>query len=176
MEAQEAPPSSLLNWVREVLRVRKQHPALWMGKLRFVNPSNRRVMAFVRSSAEETLLCVCNLARGAQPAELDLSEWQGWTPLELFAGTPFPTISDRPYQLSLGACFYWFRCNAGARSRHECHPRGAHRLARTPARLKKGVPISKVEGAPPAARSESLKPRPAARPICWGPRSGIWCS
>jgi len=110
VEAQEASPSSLLNWMREVLRVRKQHPALWMGKLRFVNPSNRRVMAFVRTSPEETLLCVCNLARGAQPAELDLSEWQGWTPLELFADTPFPSISDRPYQLSLGAYgFYWFR-------------------------------------------------------------------
>ena len=110
VEAQEASPSSLLNWLREVLRVRKQHPALWMGKLRFVNPSNRRVMAFVRTSPEETLLCVCNLARGAQPAELDLSEWQGWTPLELFAETPFPSITDRPYQLSLGAYgFYWFR-------------------------------------------------------------------
>jgi maltose alpha-D-glucosyltransferase/alpha-amylase len=110
VEAQEASPASLLNWLREVLRVRKQHPALWMGKLRFVNPSNSRVMAFIRSSAEETLLCVCNLARGAQPAELDLSEWQGWTPVELFAETPFPSISDRPYQLSLGAYgFYWFR-------------------------------------------------------------------
>jgi len=67
-------------------------------------------MAFVRESPEETLLCVCNLARGAQPAELDLSAWQGWTPIELFADTPFPPITERPYQLSLGAYgFYWFR-------------------------------------------------------------------
>ena len=110
VEAHEASPGSLLNWVRELIRVRKQHPALWMGKLRFVNPTNRRVMAFIRSSSEETLLCVCNLARGAQPAELDLSTWQGWTPIELFADTPFPPITERPYQLSLGAYgFYWFR-------------------------------------------------------------------
>ena len=110
VEAQEATPGSLLNWVRELIRVRKQHPALWMGKLRFVNPPNRKVMAFVRQAPEETLLCVCNLARGAQPAELDLSEWQGWTPMELFAETAFPPITDRPYQLSLGAYgFYWFR-------------------------------------------------------------------
>ena len=110
VEAQEASPGSLLNWVRELIRVRKQHPGLWMGKLRFVNPTNRRVMAFIRSFPEETLLCVCNLARGAQPAELDLSAWQGWTPIELFADTPFPPITERPYQLSLGAYgFYWFR-------------------------------------------------------------------
>ena len=110
VEAQEASPSSLLNWVREIIRVRKQHPAFWMGKLRFVNPTNRKVMAFVRIAPEETLLCVYNLARGAQPAELDLSAWQGWTPIDLFAETPFPAITDRPYQLSLGAYgFYWFR-------------------------------------------------------------------
>ncbi|HEY1418533.1 MAG TPA: maltose alpha-D-glucosyltransferase, partial [Myxococcaceae bacterium] len=110
VEAQEASPSSLLNWVREIIRVRKQHPAFWMGKLRFVNPPNRKVMAFVRTSPEETLLCLCNLARGAQPAELDLSAWEGWTPIELFAETVFPSITDRPYQLSLGAYgVYWFR-------------------------------------------------------------------
>jgi maltose alpha-D-glucosyltransferase/alpha-amylase len=81
-----------------------------MGKLRFVNPPNRKVMAFVRIVPEETLLCVCNLARGAQPAELDLSSWQGWTPIELFAETVFPPITDRSYQLSLGAYgVYWFR-------------------------------------------------------------------
>jgi maltose alpha-D-glucosyltransferase / alpha-amylase len=110
VEAQEASPSSLLNWMREIVRVRKQHPAFWMGKLQFVNPTNRKVMAFVRIVPEETLLCVCNLARGAQPAELDLSAWRGWTPVELFAETAFPPITDRPYQLALGAYgVYWFR-------------------------------------------------------------------
>jgi len=110
VEAQEASTGSLLNWVRELIRVRKRHPALWMGKLRFVNPTNRKVMAFVRISSDETLLCLCNFARGAQPAELDLSAWQGWMPIELFAETPFPAITERPYQLSLGAYgFYWFR-------------------------------------------------------------------
>ncbi len=110
VEAQEASPYSLLNWLREVLRVRKQHPAFCMGKLRFVNPPNRKVMAFVRSTPDETILCVNNMARGAQPAELDLSEWVGCTPVDLFADTPFPPVADRPYQLSLGPYgFYWFR-------------------------------------------------------------------
>jgi len=110
VEAQEASTASLLHWVREIIRVRKQHPAFWMGKLGFVNPPNRKVMAFIRIAPEETLLCVYNMARGAQPAELDLSAWQGWTPIELFAETRFPTIADRPYQLALGQYgVYWFR-------------------------------------------------------------------
>ena len=72
VEAQEATPGSFLNWVRELIRVRKQHPALWMGKLRFVNPPNRKVMAFVRQAPEETLLCRLQprpgrTARGARP-------------------------------------------------------------------------------------------------------------
>ena len=113
VEAHEANAGSFLNWMREVIRVRKAHPAFWMGKIRFVNPPNRKVMAFVRIAPEETLLCVCNLARGAQPAELDLSSWQGWTPIELFAETVFPPITDRSYQLSLGAYgVYWFRLQA----------------------------------------------------------------
>jgi maltose alpha-D-glucosyltransferase/alpha-amylase len=110
VEAQETSPYSFLNWIREVVRVRKQHAAFGMGNLRFVNPPNRRVMAFVRAAPQETLLCVYNLARGAQPAELDLAEWVGHTPIELFADTPFPPIADRPYQLSLGPYgVYWFR-------------------------------------------------------------------
>jgi glycosidase len=43
-------------------------------------------------------------------AERDLSERLGWTPVELFGETRFPTITRNPYQLSLGPyTFLWFR-------------------------------------------------------------------
>ena len=64
----------------------------------------------MRSRDNQAVLVVCNLSRFAQPAELPLSEWSGWTPVELFGETPFPTITERPYQLSLGPyMFMWFR-------------------------------------------------------------------
>jgi len=53
---------------------------------------------------------LCSLSRHARPAELDLSEWLGWTPVELFGDTRFPRITRHPYQLSLGPyMFLWFR-------------------------------------------------------------------
>jgi maltose alpha-D-glucosyltransferase/alpha-amylase len=67
-------------------------------------------MAFIREYQNQTMLVVCSLSRHAQPAELDLSEWRGWQPVELFGETRFPRITEQPYQLSLGPyMFLWFR-------------------------------------------------------------------
>jgi maltose alpha-D-glucosyltransferase / alpha-amylase len=53
---------------------------------------------------------VNNLARHAQYVELDLSEFDGWSPMELWSGQAFPTISTRPYLLPLsGRDFLWFQ-------------------------------------------------------------------
>ena len=47
---------------------------------------------------------------GAQFVELDLSEFRGRAPVELFGQTRFPLIGELPYLLSLGPHgFYWFR-------------------------------------------------------------------
>jgi len=110
VEAQERTRSSLLSWIRRLVRVRQRFPVFGFGGLRFQNPGNRKVLAFVREYQDQTVLVVCNLSRHAQPAELDLSEWLSWTPVELFGETRFPTISDKSYQLSLGPyMFLWFR-------------------------------------------------------------------
>ena len=58
-------------------RCASSYPAFGLGKLRFLNPANRKVLAFIREYEGETILCVCNLSRFAQPAELDLREWAG---------------------------------------------------------------------------------------------------
>ena len=56
------------------------------------------------------ILCVANLARSAQPLELDLSTFKGRVPVELLGRTAFPPIGDLPYMLTLaGYGFYWFR-------------------------------------------------------------------
>jgi len=55
-------------------------------------------------------LCVANLSRSAQAAELDLSPWRGWTPLELIGRTEFPPVRDQPYLITLTPYgFLWFR-------------------------------------------------------------------
>ena len=73
-------------------------------------PENRAVLAFFRRHGDELLLCVHNLSRFAQFAELDLRALDGWTPVELWSDRPFPRIGQLPYLLTLpGHGFYWFQ-------------------------------------------------------------------
>ncbi|WP_224363016.1 maltose alpha-D-glucosyltransferase [Hyalangium versicolor] len=110
VEAQERIKTSLLHWVKRLIKVRQRYPAFALGKLRFVNPDNRRVLAFTREWQGQTILIICNLSRFAQPVVLDLREWEGCVPVELMGETDFPRISSLPYQLSLGPyMFLWFR-------------------------------------------------------------------
>jgi len=110
VEAQERIKTSLLHWVKRLIKVRQRYPAFALGKLRFVNPDNHRVLAFTREWQGQTILIICNLSRYAQPAVVDLREWEGYVPVELMGETPFPLISPMPYQLSLGPyMFLWFR-------------------------------------------------------------------
>ncbi len=109
VEAQQRYSTSLLNWVREMIHLRKRHPVFGRGVLRLIKPENRKVFAFTRTYLDETVLCVFNLAQSAQPAELDLTDYAGCTPVEMMGEAKFPSIGSRPYQLALAPRgFYWF--------------------------------------------------------------------
>ncbi|NOK02321.1 MULTISPECIES: maltose alpha-D-glucosyltransferase [Myxococcus] len=110
VEAQERVKSSLLHWVKRMIRIRQRYPVFSLGNLRFLQTDNRKVLAFIREWEGQTVLVVCNLSRFAQPAVLDMCEWEGAVPVELIGETPFPRVSELPYQLSMGPfMFLWFR-------------------------------------------------------------------
>ena len=110
VEAQQRDPSSLLNWTRRMLAVRASLSAFGRGRLAMLKPGNRKILAYLREHAGETILCVANLARTAQPVELNLAAFKGRVPVELMGRTPFPPIGDLPYLLTLGGYgFLWFR-------------------------------------------------------------------
>jgi maltose alpha-D-glucosyltransferase/alpha-amylase len=110
VEAQTRDRSSLLNWTRRLLAVRKTSKAFGRGLLQFLKPGNRKVLAYLRSYEDDTMLCVANLSRSAQPVELDLASLKGHVPIELLGRTAFPPIGDLPYLLTLPHYgFYWFR-------------------------------------------------------------------
>ncbi|WNZ65634.1 maltose alpha-D-glucosyltransferase [Myxococcus sp. MxC21-1] len=110
VEAQERVKSSLLHWVKRMIRIRQRYPVFSLGNLRFLQTDNRKVLAFIREWEGQTVLVVCNLSRFAQPAVLDMREWEGAVPVELIGETPFPRVSELPYQLSMGPfMFLWFR-------------------------------------------------------------------
>lgn len=110
VEAQLRSPSSLLNWTKRMIRIRKKYPVFGRGSIEFLYPENRKVLAFLRSDGTQTVLVVANLSRFSQPVELDLKRYQGMRLVELIGETPFPIIREEPYFLSLGPHgFYWFR-------------------------------------------------------------------
>lgn len=110
VETEEQSPHSFLWWLRRVLRLRAGYRAFSRGELQFLLPQNPRILAFLRRLEDETILVVVNLSRLAQFVELDLSEFRGRAPVELFGQTRFPLIGELPYLLSLGPHgFYWFR-------------------------------------------------------------------
>jgi len=109
VEAQHRDPSSLLNWMRRMIAVRKGNTVFGRGTLRLLYPRNRKILAYLREYDGEVILCVVNLARAAQAVELDLHEFRGRIPVELLGRSSFPPIGDLPYLLTLpGHSFYWF--------------------------------------------------------------------
>ncbi|HZO93712.1 MAG TPA: maltose alpha-D-glucosyltransferase [Candidatus Baltobacteraceae bacterium] len=109
VEAQSAVPGSLINWMRKLIAVRQGYKVFGRGTLAFVNPQNRKVLAYVREHDGETVLCVANLSRAPQQAALDLSAYSGRVPVEMIGWSPFGTITEEKYVVTLpGHGFFWF--------------------------------------------------------------------
>jgi maltose alpha-D-glucosyltransferase / alpha-amylase len=114
VEAQSRSLSSLLSWTKRLISVRKSSKVFGRGALSFIRPANRSVLVYVRQHEDEVVLCVANLSRSAQAAELNLSQWQGRMPLELLGRATFPVIGTAPYVVTLAPYgFFWFQlCKA----------------------------------------------------------------
>jgi maltose alpha-D-glucosyltransferase/alpha-amylase len=120
VEVEERTPSSLLHFVRAIVKLRRRHRAFARGSFEPLAPENRHVLVFLRRWDDEIILCVNNVAHHAQYVELDLSEFDGWRPIELWSGNPFPKIGTMPYLLTLNTRdFLWFKLEP---------PDGARRL------------------------------------------------
>ena len=108
VEAQQSDPSSLLSWMRNMIALRKLFGVFGRGTLEFLNPSNRKVLAYLRRDGDEQILCVANLSRFAQPVDLDLPDLEGLVPVEMLGYVEFPPIGRQPYRLTLGPYgFLW---------------------------------------------------------------------
>ncbi len=109
VEAQQGNLSSLFWWMKRILSLRQRWPALGRGTLRFIQPENRKILVFLREFDGQRVLVVANLSRHAQAVDIDLSEFKGLVPHELFGSTRFPVITSEPYRLTVNPHgFYWF--------------------------------------------------------------------
>jgi maltose alpha-D-glucosyltransferase/alpha-amylase len=113
VEAQERSPYSLLNWMKRLIQVRKQHHAFGRGTIEFLAPKNPHVLAYLRVLGNDVILVVNNLSGAAQAVQLDLARFAGRTPVEMLGNTEFLPVEETPYALTLSPYgFFWFSLRA----------------------------------------------------------------
>jgi maltose alpha-D-glucosyltransferase / alpha-amylase len=109
VEARLRTPTSLLRWLHRFIALRKEHPVFGLGDYRPLPTENARIFAHQRTYADDVIICVHNVARSAQAVQLDLSEYEGRHPVEMFGRSRFPRIGELPYLLTLAPRgFFWF--------------------------------------------------------------------
>jgi maltose alpha-D-glucosyltransferase/alpha-amylase len=110
VDSQEKSEHSLLRWMKSLIQVRNTFRVFSRGTIQFLNPSNHRILAYVRQFGEEAVLVVSNLSSSAQAVELDVQRYKGYVPIEMFGRNLFPRFGNLPYILTLGPYqFYWFQ-------------------------------------------------------------------
>ncbi|MGB9333651.1 MAG: maltose alpha-D-glucosyltransferase [Candidatus Acidiferrales bacterium] len=102
VESQKRSPHSLLSWMKSLIEIRKSSRVFSRGSIEFLQPSNHRVLAYVRELGEEKILVVNNLSASSQAVELDLQRYKGTVPIEMAARNLFPRIGDLPYLMTMG--------------------------------------------------------------------------
>ena len=112
-EAQLSDQSSLLQWTRNMIALRKLFQVFGRGTLTFLNPTNRTILAYLRELDQgdgfrESVLCVANLSRFAQSVTLDLANYADFEAVEMIGYVSFPRITKEPYLLTLAPySFLW---------------------------------------------------------------------
>jgi len=102
VELQTRNSSSLLWWMKKMISTRKKYKAFGRGDIKFLNSENSKVLAFTRTYEDEVMLVVANLSRFPQPVELDLDQYKGYQPVEIFSKNKFPGVKDAtPYFFTL---------------------------------------------------------------------------
>ncbi len=103
VEAQLRTSTSLLSWMKRLIKTRKEHAAVFgRGDLKFVPSWNPKTLSYTRRHRDRIVLIVNNLSRFTQPIELDLKQYEGFRPVEMLGGTPFPPIGTLPYFFTVG--------------------------------------------------------------------------
>lgn len=123
VELQNRNPSSLLWWMKRIIAKRKQYKAFARGNIKFIASKNPKIFAFTRTYEDQTMLVIANLSRYAQPAMLELGEFEGHTLVEVFSKNKFPKVkSTEPYFISLSAhdC-QWFELECQSNELHPTH-------------------------------------------------------
>jgi maltose alpha-D-glucosyltransferase/alpha-amylase len=105
---QQGNMASILWWTKRLISVRQRWKAFSRGSLEFVDCANNKILAFVRRYENEKILVVVNLSSYPQAGKLDLAEYKGQKPVEIFSQNKFLRIKENEYPINLSPFgYYW---------------------------------------------------------------------
>ncbi|GAB4421818.1 MAG: alpha-glucosidase family protein [Anaerolineales bacterium] len=103
VENQQADPASMLNFTRQLIQLRKENPALQRGNFTLLTEQPKDVLAYLRSSEEQTILIALNFKN--RPSELKNIPAGEWSLLHSSARTSAPkseqSLSLAPHEVLL---------------------------------------------------------------------------
>ncbi|MGI0483886.1 alpha-amylase family protein [Pantanalinema rosaneae CENA516] len=103
-------PESLLNWMKQAIRLRKECPEFGWGNWQILELNHPSVIAHRCEWQGEVVMAVHNLAKTACRVTLALPDDVGKCLIDLFADQPDQTIAGAEHKLELGGYGYrWFR-------------------------------------------------------------------
>lgn len=110
VDAQRKAANSLLNRLRRMIQVRKNYLVFGRGGMQLVDAQPKSVLAYLRTSVNETMCILNNLSSESQDVTVQLSEPEGTAPIDVLTGKRLPQISRTPYTLTLEPYDYrWLR-------------------------------------------------------------------
>ncbi|MFH0827871.1 MAG: maltose alpha-D-glucosyltransferase [Candidatus Omnitrophota bacterium] len=110
VENQERNLSSPLCWMKRVIAMRKKYKAFSRGDIEMLSSNNPKVLVFARRYQEEIIIVAANLSRFSQAVAIEMPQYAGRMPFEVFSENKFPVIDKTPYLLTLGPhSHYWLK-------------------------------------------------------------------
>lgn len=94
VELQSRNTSSLLWFMKRLISIRKRYKAFSRGDMKFIDSDNSKILAFTRTYEDENMLVIANLSRFSQAVELNIDQFKGFIPVEIFSRNHFPMIKD----------------------------------------------------------------------------------
>lgn len=111
VEAQHSDPESLLNTMKRMVAVRKEHRAFGWGEFAWLESNqNKTVAAYYREHQKNCLLVINNLSAEVQPVEFNLNLQAAGAPHELLSGEELIVQQNGSINLELGPYQYlWLK-------------------------------------------------------------------
>ena len=73
VETEEKDPDSILNYYRQLVRLRKEYPIIAQGAVRFLETGSDKVMAYQRSLGEQRLTVACSFSGSRETIDPELA-------------------------------------------------------------------------------------------------------